>query len=413
MSVRKGIAVKQELAPPDPASEPPVWLFVDDAAAFGGHEQMLLRWLRELQLQGRVRPRLLARAGSRLHAQAHPDWLGPLAFAPGAEAGGRARRAWADAGVLRRALREERPALAVFASGCASAQAALVLQARLARVPAWVYVPLVDRFEAMGFRAGRWQDRLLRLAYADVPSGWITITPEQAAHFKAWARPRGPVLVLPNTVSPAFEAAGLDAPADAAPPAPLRLLVLGRLDAQQKGIDLLLDHLQRAAPVERAGLVISLVGEGPYRTVADERLRRDSALRTCVQLADWTPTREAMAGHDVLLLPSRYEGVPLVMLEAMALGLPVVAADLPGTRSHLADDCLFPVGDIGRALAIARRLGQPAEARRVVQRNREHYERHASGSAFARATARLTAQLDGAGASERHRDTATTPHRQA
>ena len=377
----------------DPAAnDRPVWLFVDDAAAFGGHEQMLLRWLQELQVQGRVRPRLLARAGSRLLGQAHADWPVDAAFAAIEHAGRRVARSWADTRVLRRALRAERPTLAIFASGCASSQAALVAQARLLGTPSWVYVPLVDRFAAMGFRAGAWQDRLMRLAYADLPSGWITITPEQAAHFKAWARPRGPVLVLPNTVSPAFEHESLDAEARDAG-APLRVLLLGRLDAQQKGIDLLLDHLQRAAPLERAGLRISLVGEGPYRAEAEARLRHDAALRSCVRLADWTPTREAMAAHDVLLLPSRYEGVPLVMLEAMALGLPVAAADLPGTRAHLADDCLFDVGDVAHALRIARRLGRPEERQRIAARNREHYERHASGRAFAHATARLTSQL--------------------
>lgn len=389
--------MKQKCAPRDAAADAandrPVWLFVDDAAAFGGHEQMLLRWMQELQAQGRVRVRLLARAGSRLVAQSQAGWHVAHPFAPAEGGRGRLRRSWADAAVLRRVLRAERPALAMFASGCASSQAALVAQARLAGVPAWVYVPLVDRFAAMGYRAGHWQDRLMRAAYGAVPTGWVTITPEQANHFTGWARPRGPVLVLPNTVSPAFEAEALGDETLRDAGAPLRVLVLGRLDAQQKGIDLLLDHLQRAAPLERAGLAVSLIGEGPYRAEVETRLRHDAALRSCVRLADWTPTREAMAAHDVLLLPSRYEGVPLVMLEAMALGLPVAAADLPGTRSHLAKDCLFPVGDIASALRIARRLGRPEQRQRIVQRNRAHYERHASGQAFAQATARLTSQL--------------------
>jgi glycosyltransferase involved in cell wall biosynthesis len=372
-------------------TSPPRWLFVDAAADFGGHEVMLLQWLRMLQAQGRVAPRLLARAGSRLHEATLPALRTDAAFAalpPGAR-----RSPFADAATLARALAAERPRLCVFASGCVSAQAALVTQARLTGVPTWVYVPLVEPFASMGFRAGRWQDRLVRWGYGQVPDGWITLSAAQAAQFSAWARPRGPVLTLPNTIDASFEDAPLAGEAARAP-GPLRLLVLGRLDSHHKGLDLLLDHLARCPAAERAGLRVRLVGEGPNAAVLRARVERHTALAACVALSGWQAPREAMAAHDVLLLPSRYEGVPLVMLEAMALGLPVAASDLPGTRSYLGADCLFPVGDIGAALRIARRLAQPDERARVARRNREQVERQAGRAGFAAAVARLTEQLD-------------------
>ncbi|HSV68761.1 MAG TPA: glycosyltransferase family 4 protein [Methylibium sp.] len=393
---------------------PPCWLFVDATADFGGHEVMLLQWLRMLQAQGRVAPRLLARAGSRLHASVPPGLATEAAFAA-RSAGSRRPSRVADAATLARALRAERPRLCVFACGCLSAQAALVTQSRLMGMASWVYVPLVEPFEAMGFRAGRWQDRLLRWAYGRVPDGWITLSAAQAAQFQGWARPRGPVLTLPNTIDACFEDARPD-PAPARPPGALRLLVLGRLDAHHKGLDLLLDHLARSPPAERAGLRIRVVGEGPDAASLRSRIERSTALSACVALAGWSPAHEAMAAHDVLLLPSRYEGVPLVMLEAMALGLPVVASDLPGTRSHLPADCLFSVGDIGAALRIARRFALPDERARVARRNREHVERHAGRAAFANAVARLTGELDAAGRgrvpavpSRRHRTGAPPP----
>lgn len=56
-----------------------------------------------------------------------------------------------------------------------------------------------------------------------------------------------------------------------------------------------------------------------------------------------------LSGCDVLVLPSRKEGMPRIVMEAMALGLPVVASDAPGTReivSHGRSGLLSPVGDV-------------------------------------------------------------------
>ncbi len=100
------------------------WLFVDAAAMFGGHEVMLLRWIEELASRpdSGVRPRLLARAGSRLHELAPAPTRVP-AF-PVERSGRLARpwRLWRDALALRRAIRAEQAEWLVFASGALGSQ---------------------------------------------------------------------------------------------------------------------------------------------------------------------------------------------------------------------------------------------------------------------------------------------------
>lgn len=379
------------LAPARPAdgAEAPIWLFVDTADQFGGHEVMLLRWLDELRAQGRVRPRLLAREGSRLLAegQAHASTALPA----------RRGRAAADALRVGRALwaqlRADRPALVVFASGTLANQVHLGAVARAAGAAVVFYVPLVDRFSAMGYTAGWLKDAFVRHIHARIPQGWVVITADQARHFQAWARPTGRLFLLPNTVHASIEAAPRIELTDLVPGQRLRVLVLGRMDAHQKGLDMLLAHLQTLSGHALAGIELRFVGDGAFRQPLQAALDDSPALAAAVRLMPWSAPLEALQGAQLLFLPSRFEGVPLVMLEAMALGLPVVASDLPGTRPYLPPDCLFPVGDMAAAWHILGALG-PAEPRRALgEQAVAQYRRLASNSSFSAAVAALTQQL--------------------
>ncbi|MGC3981974.1 MAG: glycosyltransferase family 4 protein [Steroidobacteraceae bacterium] len=392
----------------------PRWLFVDAAPDFGGHEVMLLRWLQELNQQQRITPVLLARLGTRLYQQAAAQsgqhlYVAELPAIRAVTSWRRVRTSLDKLGdvlALMKALLRVRPTLAVVAEGCLLSQAWVTVLLRLLGIKTVVYVPLVEPGVAMGFGRGLLRDRIMRIFYRHVPHAWITLTTGQAQQLRAWSGITTPVFTLPNTVATHIENTSM---AIAPPHRPLRVLVLGRLDAHQKGLNGLLDFLceqlriagsiagHRAPDPDSLALLdrmhITLVGDGPYGAEIKQRLHDYSPLRQLLSLRAWAPTVEVMREHDVLLLVSRYEGVPLVMLEAMALGLPIAASDLPGTRSLLPAEALFPVGDYPRALQRLFQVTHPTRMVELVQRNRQSFNLHASAAAFAGNVSNLTDEL--------------------
>ena len=133
------------------------------------------------------------------------------------------------------------------------------------------------------------------------------------------------------------------------------LLSVGRL-AQQKAQDVMLDAMPRILEeCPRARLVLAGPCSGAWGEAFLERLRQDS-VRDRVIVAGVVhdmPALYAMA--DVMLLPSRHEGHPNTLLEAMAAGCPTVASDIPCIRevaNGVEGVRRVPVDDV-RALATA------------------------------------------------------------
>jgi glycosyltransferase involved in cell wall biosynthesis len=158
---------------------------------------------------------------------------------------------------------------------------------------------------------------------------------------------------------------------DLDPTAPTAVCV-GRL-ARLKGQDQLLAAWPAVlAEVPSARLV--LVGDGPmadrWRThpVADHESVHWAGHSEAV--ADW------YAAADVVVLPSRAEGMALVPLEGMACGRAVVAFDVGGVRQSVADaGAVVPAGDVAAlARAVAARLAEPARAEREGRRGRHRAE---------------------------------------
>lgn len=166
---------------------------------------------------------------------------------------------------------------------------------------------------------------------------------------------------IPNGISPA------PPPAEPEWPGPL-LLSVGRL-VEQKNHGLAVRAL---AAVPGATLVIA--GEGPLRGEL-EREAREAGVADRVVLAGLRPDARALMGAaDAIVLPSRWEGLPLTALEARAAGKPIVATAVRGLRELLQDgrEALLVPPDDEAALAAALRrvLDDDALARRLGREGR-------------------------------------------
>lgn len=152
------------------------------------------------------------------------------------------------------------------------------------------------------------------------------------------------VHVVPNGVAPEYFL-----PPRTAGPGPLRLLYVGRLGAQ-KNIARLLDAMSLVTePVN-----LRLVGDGELRAelVAQAaRLGLGETVEFCGRLHG-ADLLEQYANAQVFVLPSDREGMPLVVMEAMAASLPVVATAVPGTV-ELVDGAGILVEPEPQALAAA------------------------------------------------------------
>lgn len=118
-------------------------------------------------------------------------------------------------------------------------------------------------------------------------------------------------------------------------PAP-RLLFVGKYSAA-KGLPWLLDAYERLAP-SRPGLELHLAGGGAGEEAEALRRRLEAMGSKVVQhgLVSQSVLADLMRRCDVFVLPSLYEGLPLVLVEAYACGCRLVATALPGVERELA-----------------------------------------------------------------------------
>lgn len=149
-----------------------------------------------------------------------------------------------------------------------------------------------------------------------------------------------------------------------------RVIAVGRLDFQ-KGFDRLIDawELVKADPASE-GWRLDIFGQGEWRDMLQARIAEKGLADSTAVNAPTGDIAAEYAGSSILAMTSNYEGFPMVMIEAMSAGLPVVTFDYKCGPRDIITDCtdgvIVPNGDIrGFADALLRLMADGALRRRM------------------------------------------------
>lgn len=155
----------------------------------------------------------------------------------------------------------------------------------------------------------------------------------------------------------------------------MHLVTVGSLSRPYKATDVLIDAVARCV---ESGLNVDLtiVGEGRHRSRLEDQVAAaglESRVRFTGQLTSRAAIRRQLDQADLFILPSRHEGLPKALIEAMARGLPCIGSDVGGIPELLSAEDLVPSGDVN-ALA-ARIQDVVADGKRLARMSARNLER--------------------------------------
>jgi glycosyltransferase involved in cell wall biosynthesis len=155
-----------------------------------------------------------------------------------------------------------------------------------------------------------------------------------------------------------------------------RLLSVGRV-VHQKGLDLAIRALGQ---LKELNWEWCIAGDGPQMDIL-QSLAKELGIEDRVHFLGWQSREQLVESYrqaNIFLFPSRHEGMPNALLEAMASGLPVIASCIAGSEELVLDEktgYLFPSEDVESLLAALRKiLSDPALREQMGNNSRLHAE---------------------------------------
>lgn len=232
-------------------------------------------------------------------------------------------------GLIRKIIRTVKPALAVIAQGYIESGVRGVIACRQEGIRTGSYIPFGNTNRELKNRFASIRDMVSLPVYA-MNQFYITISPYQKRMLSRLIGEQ-PVHLINNPVAwgdeaPQTAARLVDRPAGQ----PLQLAVIGRVLFKQKNQDLIVQaaHLLKSKAVD---VHFHMIGDGPdmpaLNTLIDKHQLNDQ-----FTLHGWLNHDELAACRDAcdaVVMPSHYEGLPLVFIESLSAGRPVLSSSLP------------------------------------------------------------------------------------
>lgn len=299
-------------------------LFYNDSEVFGGHEIMTVRIIRSLHERG-------YRVHCLYHVAAFQEHLPEgvtatrLPFHTKTRSFTMPTGGW-QVSHVRQLMEAARPDLVVVAQGYAESGVRGLLASRRAGLPTVSYIPFGNNNTELNNRFALPRDWVCKAIYR-LPDAYITISPHQARLLARFTRGDQPIHVIVNPADFDFAppAKAVSFPADG----PLEIAVVGRIVFKQKNQGVLVPLL-RALEGQRP-CRIHVIGDGPDRPRLEGEIRA-AGLENRILVHGWMTKPELVPflseRIDLLLIPSIYEGLPLILLETLHLNKPFLISDM-------------------------------------------------------------------------------------
>lgn len=377
-------------------------LFYDDSPVFGGHEVMTLLGLKALLKAhpGQVRF-ISSTANSKLRenlssiAADHPNLALELVDYHSSRL--EALRNLVKPSRIRQLadrLKTLRPSLVVAVQGNIEHSSLVLHAAADTGMNSCSYIPVPHSNAEMGAKLGSLRDVFCSSLFR-LPGAFITITDEMANLL----RQRGataPIHLVYNGVDTVrFQNGHADEAREqlVLPSRKILIGLIGRIEFRQKQQHLLVNAVASNTRLASSCHLV-FAGDGPDSENLKERIRQQGVHGTVLPWCDPALLYRAL---DAVVIPSRYEGLPLVMLEALASGITVLGSDRDGMKDLLPSACRFKPNDVPAITESLVRFvdqGCPPPDPALVERVRTTMSLDSFGSSFSRQILCL-AGLDG------------------
>jgi glycosyltransferase involved in cell wall biosynthesis len=301
-------------------------LFYNDSEVFGGHEIMTVRIINSLARQRTHTLHCLH------YAPGFIEQLDPHVITHALPFHTKTRTPFMPGSLTRQTTHVKKmieaiaPDLVVVSQGYAESGVRGLLAARRAKVKTFSYIPFGNNNAELNNRYAYLRDLACRFIYR-LPDGYITISSYQASLLRRFTHAGQNIRVINNPAD--FDYAAPHPNAVYAPGGRLEIAVVGRIVFKQKNQDALIPVARALA--EKMDFRIHIIGDGPDRARLEDMIAASGLAHRFV-LHGWMQKPELvpfLSEHiNLILIPSRYEGLPLILLEALYLNKPFLVSNL-------------------------------------------------------------------------------------
>lgn len=327
-------------------------LIINESEVYGGHEEMLLSFLRESKKYKKLSLRFLVNNKNKklVERLSKPEFSNidvvAISFSVYRVAPITNFLRLKDLFLLRHYIKEYSPDKVLVVQGTVEISSLSIFVSKLCKCRTYTYIPITKSARDLKVVFGRIRDFINKKIYYKLPDKIITISQfnkDELINFFDVKKSKVSVVKnfideveSYNTDKSSFYTSVIDKPSKT-----ISLSIIGRIDEFQKQQARAIRELMSLKVIDH-NIVINIVGDGDTEEAAG--LRKEFAHNSNVRFHGWQNAeyvRNIINRSSALLIPSTFEGVPLVMIEAGLTGKVVLGSGVDGMKEFLPEFALF------------------------------------------------------------------------